>query len=259
MQYLKPQDAKRLDGVRVVLTQEAFGPWGQAVKKMLEYKQIPYAAVAQRAGEPNTELVEWTGTRNAPTIVKDDEPPVTRWLDQIAYIENMKMTPALVPADSESRLQMFGIVHELAGEWGLGWCRRLMMMNDIENGMKAAGKPLAPMISTLMDEYGFDAQTAQNAPRRVADIIANLARRLKQQQASGSRFFIGSRLTAADIYWVSFSYMIELLPDDLCVMSADMRQLRECRDPVILAAKDPILFEHRDEVARKYLGGGFVF
>jgi glutathione S-transferase len=259
MQYLKPQDAKHLTGVRVVLTQEAFGPWGQAVKKMLEYKQIPYVAVAQRAGEPNPELVEWTGTRNAPTIVVDDEPPVTRWLDQISYIDNMKPTPLLIPLDSESRLEIFGIIHELAGEWGLGWCRRLMMMGDIERGVKAAGKPLPAMISNLMGEYGFSAQNVQNAPRRVADIIATLARRLKQQHARGSRFLVGSNLTAADIYWVCFSYLIGLLPDDICAMTADMRQLRECRDPAILAAKDPVLFEHRDEVARKYLSGKFDF
>jgi glutathione S-transferase len=259
MQYLRPQEAKHLPGIRLVLTQEAFGPWGQAVKKMLDYKQIPYVAVAQRAGEPNPELVEWTGTRNAPTIVKDDEPPVTRWFDQIPYIENMKRPPPLIPVESEARLQMFGIIHELAGEWGLGWCRRLMMMSDIDRNLKSAGKPLAPTVSALMDEYGFSAQNAENASARVADIISNLARRLREQRANGSRFFIGSQLTAADIYWVSFSYMVELLPDDLCSMSAEMRQLRECRDPAILAAKDAILFEHRDQVARRYLGGKFDF
>jgi hypothetical protein len=70
---------------------------------------------------------------------------------------------------------------------------------------------------------------------------------------------VGSNLTAADIYWVCFSYLIGLLPDDICAMTADMRQLRECRDPAILAAKDPVLFEHRDEVARKYLSGKFDF
>jgi glutathione S-transferase len=191
--------------------------------------------------------------------VKDDGPPVTRWFDQIPYIENMKRPPPLIPAESEARLQMFGIIHELAGEWGLGWCRRLMMMSDIDRNLKSAGKPLAPTVSALMDEYGFSAQNAENASARVADIISNLARRLREQRANGSRFFIGSQLTAADIYWVSFSYMIEPLPDDLCSMPAEMRQLRECRDPAILGAKDPILFEHRDQVARQYLGGKFDF
>jgi glutathione S-transferase len=259
MEYLKPENARQLPGVRLVLTQEAFGPWGQAVKKMLEFKQIPYIAVAQRAGEPNEELVKWTGTRNAPTIVKDDEPPVTRWFDQIPYIENMKPTPALIPPDSDSRVQMFGIIHELAGESGVGWCRRLMMMNDIDRGTKSAGKPLAPMMTTLMNTYGFAGQSSENAAERVADIVANLVRRLKDQRARGSRFFVGSELTAADIYWASFSYMIQLLPDDISYLPPEMRELRECRDTAILAAKDPILFEHRDEVTRGYLGGKFEF
>jgi glutathione S-transferase len=259
MEYVKPEDARNMKGVRVVLTQAAFGPWGQAVKKMLELKGIPYIPVAQLAGQPNEELVKWTGTRNAPTIVRDDEAPVTRWFDQIPYINNMSPKNSFIPVDSPSRIEMFGIVHEIAGEWGFGWCRRLMMFDMTEKATKSAGKELAPMFNTMFNAYGFQAETAENAAPRVVDIIKTLSERLKAQKAKGSEFFVGKQLSAADIYWAAFSYMVELLPDDICPMPADMRELRECKDPRILAVKDPILIEHRNNVLRKYLGGKCEF
>jgi glutathione S-transferase len=254
MEYLMPEDARKMKGLRLVLTQAAFGPWGQAVKKMLELKGIPYIPVAQIAGEANTELVNWTGTRNAPTIMYDDEPPVTRWFDQIPFIEKLKPTPPLLPVDSGARIEVFGITHEIAGEWGFGWCRRLMMFNDMDVAAKNAGNNVPAGISTLMNQYGYATQNAASAPARVADIIKTLAQRLKDQRKKGSPYFVGNQLTVADIYWASFSYMVELLPDEISYMPADMRPLRECRDPTILAAKDPILIEHRNEMFAKHLG-----
>jgi glutathione S-transferase len=254
MDYVKPEDARGMKGLRLVLTQAAFGPWGQAVKKMLEYKGVSYIPVAQLAGGANEELVKWTGTRNAPTIVYNDEPPLSRWFDQIPFVEKLKPTPPLLPIDSASRIEVFGIIHEIAGEWGIGWCRRLMMFNDIDTTTKKSGEKLAANLSTMMNQYGYATQNAESAPARVADIIKTLAQRLKAQRAKGSRFFVGSQLSAADIYWAAFSYMIELLPDEIAPMPEEMRKLRECRDPTILAAKDPILIEHRNEMFTKYLG-----
>lgn len=254
MEYVKPEDARGMKGLRLVLTQAAFGPWGQAVKKMLEYKGLSYIPVAQQAGGANEELVEWTGTRNAPTIIYNEEPPLTRWFDQIPFVEKLEPTPPLLPIESASRIEVFGIIHEIGGEWGLGWCRRLMMFNDIDVTTKKSGGSLAPNMSTMMNQYGFATQNAESAPARVADIIKTFAHRLKDQRAKGSRFFVGSQLTAADIYWAAFSYMIELLPDEIAPMPEEMRKLRECRDPTILAAKDPILIEHRTEMFTKYLG-----
>src|SRR4051812_35032257 len=100
MDYVKPAQARAMKGIRVALSVGVFGPWGQAVKKMLAYKDMAYVPVAQNAGEPNDDLVQWTGTRNAPTIIADDNPPLVRWLDQINFIEGHKAMPPLLPKES---------------------------------------------------------------------------------------------------------------------------------------------------------------
>jgi glutathione S-transferase len=254
MEYVKPEEARKMSGVRVALTVGAFGPWGQAVKKMLEYKKIPYVPVAQHAGGENEELVKWTGTRNAPTIIHDDHPPLTRWLDQIAFVENIRPSPPLLPKDAASRIIAQGIIHELAGEWGFGWCRRLMLFDDMVQAQKKTGDKPGGGVQTMMNQYGFSDQTAANAPERIVDILNTLAQRLKDQRAKGSRFLVGNDLTAADIYWASFSSMLQPLENDMCPMSDEMRKSRTPTHPMIIAAKDPILLEHRNEIFAKYLG-----
>jgi hypothetical protein len=95
MNYISVAEARKMSGVRVALTMGNFAPWGQSVKKMLEYKGIAYTPVAQAVGEANDELAKWTGARNAPVIVADDKPPAVRWLDQIILAENLKAMPPL--------------------------------------------------------------------------------------------------------------------------------------------------------------------
>jgi glutathione S-transferase len=252
--YITPQAAKNTSGIRVVLTVGAFNPWGQAVKKMLEYKGLQYIAVGQHAGEPNDELVAWTGARNAPIIVHDQGPPIIRWLDQIIFIENLQPSPGVLPQNSELRAITFGICNELAGEWGLGWCRRLMLLNAYESSRQGAGESVEVEFKTVMDAYGYGVEKAEAAPQRISAILHMIASRLKSQKAIGSDFLVGHSLTAADIYWASFSNMIEPLPDDLCPIPPEMRQDRTPRHPAIIAAKAQILMEHRDRIFRSYLG-----
>lgn len=241
-------------GIRVALTVGAFNPWGQSVKKMLELKGLPYVPVAQRAGEPNEALVAWTGTRNAPTIVCDRGPGIARWLDQIMFIESHQPAPALLPQASNLRVTAIGICSELAGEGGLGWTRRLMLLDKYASTQGRTGKGIEPAFKNLMDEYGYESDTVRAAPRRVADIVRMVASQLKDQISHGSEFLVGTSLSVADIYWATFSNMIEPLPDDLCPISPEMREHRTPTDPLILAAKEPILFEHRDRMFRQHLG-----
>ena len=254
IKYVTPEEARKKSGTRVALTVGSFGPWGQAVKKMLEVKGIPYAPVAQFAGEANDELVKWTGMRNAPTIVSDDQPPIARWLDQIMFIENYKPAPPLLPQDSASRIEALGIVFEIAGEDGLGWTRRLLMFDSVR-----AAQPTPPPDSkmdfgVMMKQYGFEQDAIDVASRRVIEILGMLAKRLKQQREKGSAFFVGSNLTVADIYWASFSYIFLPLDEDLCSTTQEIRQLHTETRPDVLAAIDPILLEHRDAMFRKHLG-----
>jgi glutathione S-transferase len=253
MDYVKPEEARGMSGVRLVLTKGAISPWGQALKKMLELKGVPYVPVEQVAGEANEVLVAWTGVRNAPTIVVDDQPAVSRWFDQLSCVERLQPQLSLVPNDSASRIEVFGIINELAGDWGLGWARRLMLLREREATDAASGGVPAP-IANIMNTYGFSHEAAVAAGPRVADILETLTGRLKRQRANGSRFLVGSQLTAADIYWACFSNFVDPLPDDICPMPAEFRAIRQVRDPQVAAALDPVLIEHRDEIFRRYLG-----
>ena len=101
---------------------------------------------------------------------------------------------------------MFGYSNEICGENGLGWSRRMMMFARSARKAEAAGKG-GGLMDPMAEKYGYQAEVAQAAPGRVAEIIGALAKRLEDQRASGSRFFIGNQLSALDIYWATFSGM----------------------------------------------------
>ena len=125
MEYTSVADARDLPGLRLVLSMGAPGPWGEAAKSIFHVKAIPYVAVGQMPGMPNEELVEWTGHANAPTAILDSEKARTGWAEILFLAERIAPEPRLVPQDASDRALMFGLSHEICGEMGLGWCRRL--------------------------------------------------------------------------------------------------------------------------------------
>ena len=84
-------------------------------------------------------------------------------------------------------------------------------------------------------------------------IVRVLGERLESQRSRGSRFLIGSRLSALDIYWAVFAALIEPLPENLCPMPPEFRQRYVCEDPVVRAATSPQLLAHRDFIYHEYL------
>jgi glutathione S-transferase len=243
-----------MPGLKLVQTVGFPGPWGQAVKKMFRLKNIPFISVAQYAAQENKALVEWLGIRNAPIIVPENGPPLSRWLDQMLFTENYAPTPALLPEDSAARATVFGLVNELAGEWGYGWCRRVMLFDDAFQANPGPQFRSHPTMQSMIAEYGISEKALAAAPKRCVDILNMLTARLKDQGARGSAFLVGSAVTFADIYWATFSTMLQPLDDEFCPMSPELRKSRTVRHPAILAAKDTILLEHRDMMYREYLG-----
>ncbi|MEZ5501945.1 MAG: hypothetical protein R3E50_04550 [Halioglobus sp.] len=61
MNYISVADAINAPGLRLVLTAGVPGPWGEAAKAMLAYKQLAYTPVLQEGGGENAALREWTG------------------------------------------------------------------------------------------------------------------------------------------------------------------------------------------------------
>jgi glutathione S-transferase len=251
-EYLNVEDARKLSGLRVVLSPGVPGPWSEAAKGILYVKKIPYVRVRQDIGGENRALVEWSAQATAPVFAWNDEPPRSTWIEQLFLAERLQPTPSLIPANTGDRALMFGYCNELCGEHGFGWSKRLMLVHPTLLNPKVDEKTRA-FSQYIGDKYGYNAAEAEGAAARCADIIGFLVARLEQQQAKGSKFYIGNQLSALDIYSAAFTALIQPLPHEQCPMPAPFRKMYTNTDPTIQAAAKPILFAHRDFIYREYL------
>lgn len=259
MNYLSVAEARDLSGLRLALTAHVPGPWGESAKKIFEYKNVPFAPVAQHGGQENADLVAWTGSRNAPVAVYEDEAPRTGWYDILMLGERLAPERPLLPTSSDERALVVGLSNELCGEWGFGWARRVMMMTGVPD---APPDPTPPASSPFRPEEGarmaraYSASLGDNmaAAKRCADIVHAFARRLHRQREQGVPYLVGDAVTACDIYWAVFSSMLEPLPQAVNPMPGWMRRVYETVGATIAAAADPILIEHRDLIYDRHLG-----
>lgn len=243
--WIALEEAKARPGLRLVLARGSYGGYSQAAQALMHVDQVPYAPVPQTPFGENLDLVAWTGVRNNPVAVYDDEPPRNSWLDIINLAERLSPAPRLLPKDSRQRAEVIGLCNELCGENGLVWNRR------IETAAKY--KPTGLRADIMAREYRVNAGVVSAAEQRMADIIGELARRLQAQKAAGSRYIVGDRLTAIDIYWAVFSTLIGPMPAELCPIAEDLRAKYATVAPAVAAVRDPILFEHRDYIYQTYL------
>jgi glutathione S-transferase len=143
-----------------------------------------------------------------------------------------------------------GLAHEICGEGGLGWSRRLQL---IHAGLSNAGGFPERVSKYLAKKYGYSPAAGAAAGARVADLLAMLAARLKAQQQAGSRYYVGDSLTAVDVYSATFAAMFGPLPPEVCKMEASIRAAFSMRDAQVDAALDPVLFAHRDMMYAQHL------
>jgi glutathione S-transferase len=247
--YVSVEEAIPMRGLRLVLTRGVPGPWGEAAKGIFHVKKIPFVRVAQIAGDNDAALIRWTGAANAPTAMYDDERPRSERHALLALAERLAPNPPLVPADVDERALCLGITNEIAGELGFAWCRRLMLMEITD----ATPAPTRAFLATLQGRYSSPDYPPARAAERCAAIMRALAQRLHAQRRGGSDYLLGRALSVADIYWATFATMLQPLPEAQCPMNPAMRVSYTARDPVLLAALDPILLEHRDRIYERHL------
>ena len=253
IEYLSVAEARRRAGLRLVLTAGVPGPWGESAKAVLNARKVRYLPVAQAAMAANEELQAWTGHRNAPIACLDDEPPLTAWLDILLLAERLGRGPSLIPESERDRVLCLGHITEIAGTDGFGWNRRIELMAGYLNGEADADDAPADMLPH-MKTYGVTQESIARAPGRMAAILGALAERLRSQQAAGSDYFIGTDLSALDLYWACFSMMVRPLPQDINPMPDWLRPLYSGCDETVNAALDPILIAHRDRIYQRHIG-----
>lgn len=248
MHYVSVAEAREMRGLRLALSAGTPGPWGEAAKAVLMLRNVPFTPVHQHIMRANEELVAWTGFRNAPVAVYNDEPGLAGWIEILMLAERLGSGLSLLPEDELERMLALGICAGICSPGGFGWERRLTMMGSGPS-LRPGGRP---EVMTLA--YGVREGVGEQATARVIAILEGLSRLLARQRAAGSEYFVGDRLTAADVYWACFAILIEPLPDETCPMSPEMRAVYANITPEIAAAADPSLLAHRDMVWQRHIG-----
>ncbi len=246
--YISVEEAMQRPGLRMVVVGGVPSPWGEAAKGIFHIKGIPWVAV--RLDYKSEALKTWTGQRNGPVAIYENEHPRAGWAEILLLAEHLAPTPSLLPKDAAERALVFGLAHEICGELGLGWSRRLQLVHA---GLQNAGGFPERVAVYLSKKYGYRPEMGAAYGPRVADLLSMLATRLKAQQAAGSRYYVGNSPTAVDVYGAAFMAMFAPLPPEQCAMDASTRAAFETLDAPTRAALNPILFEHRDMMYAKHL------
>lgn len=251
--YRTPAEIVAHEGLRIVLVRGVPSPWSQAAKTILEIKGLDYVAAPLDVGGANPEIAAWSGQNSGPVVAWRDGSPLNRWLDILLLAERLAPAPALLPTDPLQRGLAIGLGHEILGEGGIAWNRRLQMFSmAVQAG---AGARMAPLI----DKYGFDTDDAAAAGRRIAATLRALTAQLRTQQARGVSYFVGDGLSAVDIYWTSVMNMMLPLPAAQCPIRESARPAFTAGDPEVVAALDPILVEHRDRIFKAHFRNPMEF
>jgi glutathione S-transferase len=248
MQYKTVAEARDLPGLRLVLTEGMPGPWAEAAKAILSYKDIDFIAVAQKAGEANQELQDWTGQTTAPVAIYNDEPVRYSWLDILLLAERLNPDRVLLPSDLEQRALVIGLSREIAGEGGLGWNKRLYLLAP----MMQLDDP--PQMSLRMGaKYGWSEQEYANSGARIRGCLEYFCIRLRQQATNGSAYLVGEDVTAVDFYLANFMGIFRPLPSAMNPMPDFLRRVYAKSEPDLEASLESSLFEHRDMMYHRHI------
>jgi hypothetical protein len=252
MDYVSVGTAKAASGLRLVLTGGLPAPWSEAAKGVFWARKVNYVPVLQEGGGANEEIVGWTGHRNAPTALYNDEPARISALDMINLAERLGTGPSLVPQAINERVLMFGLLNEIAGENGLAWNARVLMFSAMIDNLGEQAMAGNPMLR----DYHYSRDDAEAVPGKIIATLQALSDQLRKQHIVGSRYFIGDALSALDIYWACFSQMLDALPTEVNPMPDFMRKVWG-QVPQALQKSgyeiDSTLLDHRDFIFPQHL------
>lgn len=253
MKYVSVAEARKLPGLRLALSAGTPGPWSISARAMFDIRNVPYVPVLQVVMDPNAELVEWTGRRNAPVAVYNDEPAKDGWLEITHMAERLGSGPSLFPVDPLDRALAVGLSAELCGHAGFGWARRLTMTKGSDSAEIDEAKIDQSGRDSMMRQYGARPGAADGAEERCIGVLEAFSAQLHRQRDAGSPFLIGDRLSHVDVHWACFSQLVGPLPQDECVMPERMRAIYSLVSDRLAVAVDPILIEHRNRIFHTYI------
>jgi glutathione S-transferase len=247
-EYLGVEQAVPRRGLRMVVLGKVPSPWGEAAKGIFHIKRLDFAAV--RLVYDDELLKSWAGQLSAPVAILDDEPPRSGWAEILMLAERLAPSPALLPVEPQARAQAVALADEFCGPRGLGWHRRLQLVHA---GLTGTGGFVGRVAGYLGGKYGYAAADAARTQARTIELLKKFTAVLQTQRAAGQPYYLGSTLSAVDIYSATFMALFKPLPAEHCDMNAGLRAAFEWLDPDTAAALDPILIEHRDLMYARHL------
>ncbi|MEZ5811012.1 MAG: hypothetical protein R3D45_06295 [Rhizobiaceae bacterium] len=246
-EYVSVDEAIGRPGLRMIVVGGTPSPWGEAAKGFFHVKKLDWVAV--RLDYRDEKLKAWAGQRSGPVAFLDGERPRSGWSEILLLAERLAPSPPLLPADLADRALVFGLAHELCGEGGLGWIRRLQLVHAGLNGGDGFAEPVARY---LAKKYGYRAEEAEAYDDRVVGLLAMLAARLRAQEEAGSRYYVGDSLTAVDVYSATFMALFKPLPPEQRPNDTGGTAFGVLDDRTE-AALDPVLLRHRDMMYAEHL------
>lgn len=244
-EYISTEDAIASDGLRMVVVGNVPSPWGEAAKGIFHIKNIAWKAV--RLEYDNPAFDAWAKQQTAPVAIYGDAAPLSGWREILEFAEQIAPQPSLIASDPDA---MFALCNDLVGENGLGWARRLQL---VEMGLKGEGGFLEPVAKYIGAKYGYTPDAGAAASARTHDLLGQIADRLNAQKALGSRYFFGQTISAADIYCATVLALLAPLPEAQCSMKPTTRAAFSTLDDATKAALDPIILAHRDYIYKEHL------
>lgn len=246
--WISIREARARRGLRLVLLRGFPSPWSLAARGILELKKIPFVKVHRTAEDPPGSLLEWTHQDGSPVAVYESERPRSGWAEILLLAERLEAEPPLIPRDESDRAVMFGLAHEILGEMGLVWCRRLVGLAP-----RQEAQPDDPEVAAYVYKYGSGPMETSMAAERVTEVLGLLSRQLRRQQEAGREFLVGDRLSAADIYWAVGANLLSPLPDEELPLAAAVRQAILDQAEPLRSALDPALLAHQRLIHRRFL------
>ncbi|MEM9421493.1 MAG: hypothetical protein AAF986_03150 [Pseudomonadota bacterium] len=247
--YVSVEEGAAAPGLRMVVVSGVPSPWGEAAKGIFHVKGLDWKAVRLAYDDPD--LATWTRQDlSGPIAFYNDEPPRSGWSDIIHLAERLAPSPSLLPSDAGERALTFGLCHELVGEGGLLWTRRLQL---VEWGL-AGKKGFSPPVSQYLGgKYGYQEGSSKQYANRTLSLLSLFAGRLIQQKKAGHRFYMGAEISALDIYSAAGMALFCPLDEEKCAFKPGLREAFSTLDEKTANGLDPILIEHRDMMYSEFL------
>jgi glutathione S-transferase len=241
--------AKMKEGTRITFIPGIQAIYAEALKNICYVKQIkiirvlhPFMGTDKKTGKDRqADLYSLTSQTSLPTMLHNEERPRNVWIEQLSLAERIGSSDSinLIPENFIERAEMFGLCAVVLGEDGLVWNMRIL-----------SDGPLAR-------KYGYSEEANLKAPKKMAEIIRLIDLQLKKQEEKGSKYLIGNKISAVDIYWSTISMTI--LPASLEIMPKTKQNEgmliffeSNSKIPEIKEVLSNRILSHRDYILKTY-------